>query len=172
MHLTLRRLFLLAFGLSFLSGNAMAFQEDDLFIRKFLIDLYLRYKFPISKNLLIGKIILSDPNIKFNEEKQMVNLKVNYLIDFNKKEFGGDFEISSSVIYLQKEKIIKIQNPRIENLSLTDKAFSRDSIFTLNSILINTVDGLIIYKIEDNFLYKSSYPKDIVLLENGVLVKY
>ena len=168
----MRRLFLITFGLSFLSGNAVAFPEDDVLIRKFLIDLYLNYKFPISKNFLIGKITLSDPNIKFNEEKQLVNLKFNYLIDLNKKNFGGDFQISSSVIYIQKEKVIKIQSPKIENLSLSDKALNKDSISSLNSILSNTVDGLTIYKIEDSFLSKSSHPKEIILQENGVLIKY
>jgi len=159
-------------ALSFLSGNAIASQEDDLFIRKFLIDIYLNYKFPLTKNFLIGKISLSDPDLKFNKENQLVNLKVNYLIDLNKKSFSGDFQISSSVIYVQKEKVLKIQKPMIESFSLSEKEFSKDLISTLNSILVNTLDGLVIYKIENNFLNKNLPPKDIVILENGVLIKY
>jgi len=168
----LKKLFFLALSLSFLSGNAIASQEDDLFIRKFLIDIYLNYKFPLTKNFLIGNISLSDPNLKLNKENQLVNLKVNYLIDLNKKSFSGDFQISSSVIYVQKEKILKIQKPMIESFNLSERELSKDLISTLNSILINTVDGLVIYKIENNFLNKNSSPKDIVILENGVLIKY
>ncbi len=168
----MKKLFFLALSLSFLSGNAIASQEDDLFIRKFLIDIYLNYKFPLTKNFLIGNISLSDPNLKLNKENQLVNLKVNYLIDLNKKSFSGDFQISSSVIYVQKEKILKIQKPMIESFNLSERELSKDLISTLNSILINTVDGLVIYKIENNFLNKNSSPKDIVILENGVLIKY
>lgn len=152
--------------------GASAHNENNLFIDKFLIDLYLIYKFPITKKILIGNLTLSKPLLSLNEKNQQVTLKLNYSIDLNKNALKGDFLASSSISYDEKDKLIKIHKTTIGNIKFLEKEIDKESLGLINAVLIQGLDNFTIYKIEKNTLFGGIEPKKIVIIDDGILINY
>lgn len=164
-----RRIIIALLLLSFFTaGTPKAEEPREIYINKFLIDLYLLYKFPINKNLLLGNLEIYKPQVAFSESDQLLYLNTNYRIEINKKFAEGTISFRTYPVFNLVNQSITIHKTTIDSISFSELSMSKDTLNLLNLILIKSIEGMTIYKFDKS----TNAPKEIKICENGILLKY
>jgi len=163
-----RKIIALLFLSFFTAGSLKAEEMREIYINKFLIDLYLLFKFPINKNLLIGNIEIYKPIVTFSESDQLLYLNTNYKFEMNKKTTEGTISFITYPLFNSDKQSITIHKTTIDNVNFSEFYMGKDSLDLLNLILLKSIEGLPIYKFDKS----TSAPKEMKIFNNGILLKY
>ena len=163
-----RRIITLLFLSIFTATSPRAEETREIYINKFLIDLYLLYKFPINKNLLLGNLEIYKPQVAFSESDQLLYLNTNYKIEINKKSAEGAISFRTYPVFNLVNQSITIHKTTIDGINFSELSMSKDTLNLLNLVLIKSIEGMPIYKFDNT----TSVPKEIKIYGNGILLKY
>jgi len=163
-----KKIVMIFFLTIFYAGHIKAEEAKEVFVNKFFIDLYLMYKFPIKKNILLGNLEIEKPNISFSEIDQslLVNTKFKLVVNQNSSE--GFITFKTFPTFNATKQLIVVQKSSIDNINFSNSTLSKDSLDFLNLILLKSIDGLSIYKFDKS----TNLPKEIKIYENGILFRY
>jgi hypothetical protein len=163
-----KKIIMIFFLTIFYAGHIKAEETKEVFVNKFFIDLYLMYKFPIKKNIFLGNLEIEKPNISFSEIDQslLVNTKFKLVVNQNFSE--GFITFKTFPTFNATKQLIVVQKSSIDNFNFSNSTLSKDSLDFLNLILLKSIDGLSIYKIDKS----TNSPKEIKIYENGILFRY
>lgn len=152
----------------FNTGYVRAEGSKEFFVNKFLIDLYLMYKFPIKKNFLIGNLEIDKPNITFSEIDQSLFLNTKFKLVVNKNSSEGLITFKTYPTFNATKQLIVIKKTSIDSLSLSNSTLSQDSLDILNSILLKSIEDLPVYKFDT----PTNAPREIKIYQNGIAFTY
>ncbi len=152
-------------------GITQAIAASDLYIPGFLINVYLKTQFPISKDWFVVKADFSNPNLAFIPGSQRLALATNLKVALmGSSPFEGKMLCSSSFTYDENAKTLKLKSPTIDRLDfqqLGDK--EKAALQQINSLISKLFDGFTVYEFKPNERsLLSSPPKQILVEESGI----
>jgi len=149
--------------------------QSSYFLPGYLINLYLKHHFPLSKQWLIVKIDLREPEMGFLPQEQRLTLfSKTTLTLLDRKSLNGHLHCSSGFIYDNEKKTIRLKNPTIEQMSVEGLGQKETNFLQqINAWVAKWLDGLTVYefKADENGLLKKS-PKQIVIEESGIRILF
>lgn len=154
-------------------GFQTAQAQTDYFIPGYLINLYLKNEFPISKQWIIVKLELSNPEVGFLPRDQRFSLFTNIFVTLaDRKPLKGHIHCSSGFNYEESKKSIRLKSPTIDQMSFDSLSDKENSLLQqINGWVSKLLDGLTIYEFKqegNSFLNKT--PKKILIEENGIRI--
>ena len=163
-----KKIIMIFFLTFFYTGHIKAEEAKEVFVNKFFIDLYLMYKFPIKKNILLGNLEIDKPNISFSEIDQSLLLSTRFKLVVNKNSSEGFITLKTFPTFNATKQHIVVQKSSIDNFIFSNSTLSKDSLDFLNLILLKSMDGLSIYKFDKSI----NSPNEIKIYGNGILLRY
>lgn len=153
--------------------HTLAHSNQEIQISKSLIDIYLWAKFPINKNLILGELTLSNPNLDLKQDNQIIKLKIDFKVSAPRRNIEGTLDAQASIIYDSKTRFLIMKSPVLNNIQLKDeKPSSRQIINNLNAIISELLNNLPIYRLDEKLPIIGKAPNKIEILDTGILLKY
>lgn len=147
--------------------------SEEIVISKSLIDIYLWAKFPIKKNLIIGELTLSSPNLGLREENQIIKLKIDFKASTTRRNIEGSLDAQSTIIYDSNNRFLIMRSPVVNNIQIKDEnVTSRHIVNNLNAIIPELLNNLPIYRLDEKLPILGKPPNQIKILDTGILLKY
>lgn len=157
---------------SFLSSNSFA--QADYFIPGFLINIFLKKKFPINKDLIFIKLELSDPDLNFISQNQRLTMSSAFsALIIGNTPINGQLHFSSSFRYDALNKAIKLKEPVIDKLnvqSLGEKG--GQSLQQVNLWIAKLLENMTVYEFKENEISLFKKPPSKILVEDAGLRLY
>ncbi len=126
---------------------------------------FLKDKFPIEKDLTVGKLILKNPDVLSIDKNNKLDIKTDLLfhslIDIN-----GTVNIAGNILFDRNNKTFYLQNPEIRKLIFFNRDFTPPPIINtgLNKLINTFFKEVPIYKLDKG--YEKYLVKD-VKVEDG-----
>jgi hypothetical protein len=172
-HNSRRRLIYSILGALTLSkiGVAPSFAQSNYFVPGFLINLYLKNRFPINKDILFLKIALSDPDLGFISQNQRLAMSSAFSAALaNTPPVNGQLHFSSSFIYDATNKSIRLKDPAIDRLNIQNVS-EKDgqSLKQLNVWIAKILENMTVYEFKENEIPLLKKPPSKILVEDAGL---
>lgn len=152
-------------------GLTKVFAASDLYIPGFLINVYLKTQFPISKDWFVVKADFSNPNLTFIPGSQRLALNTNLKISLmGSTSFEGKMLCSSSFTYDEVAKTLKLKSPTIDRLDFQQLGDKEKAALTqINSLISKLFDGFTVYEFKPNERsLLGTPPKQILVEDSGI----
>ena len=145
--------------------------ESSYFIPDILINGYLQKKFPISRNLILFRLDLIDPDLEFKSKHQRISMSSNIAVTLsNGSNINGQLHLSSSFNYDPITRSIKLKEPTIDKINFNNMGTqNRRLLDQINILIANLFDNLTIYEIksEEMPIIKKA-PSKILIEDSGI----
>lgn len=170
----LGKTFAILFSLAFITpviGLNLARAESSYFIPDILINAYLQKKFPISRNLIVFRLDLIDPNLEFKSKNQRISMSSGIVIILsNGSSLNGQLHLSSSFSYDPIARSIKLKEPTIDKINFNNLGTQNPQILDqINILIAKLFDNMTIYEMrpEELPILKKS-PSKILVEDSGI----
>ena len=154
--------------------NSNSFAQSDYFIPGFLINIFLKKKFPINKDLLFIKLELSDPDLNFISQNQRLAMSSAFsALVIGNTPINGQLHFSSSFTYDAPNKAIKLKEPVIDRLnvqSFGEKA--GQSLQQVNVWIAKLLENMTVYEFKEYDIPLLKKPPSKILVEDAGLRLY
>lgn len=126
---------------------------------------FLKDKFPIEKDLTVGRLILKNPNVLTIDKNNKLEMKADILFD-SLVDVEGSIDIAGNIKFNKENKTFYLQNPEIKKFRILKKNFILPDVVksTLNTLINTFFKEMPIYKFDKG--YEKYLVKD-VKVEDG-----
>lgn len=121
---------------------------------------FLKDKFPIEKDLTVGRLILKNPNVLTINKNNKLEMGTDILFD-SLVDVEGSIYIAGNIKFDKENKAFYLQNPEIKKVKFLDKDFTPPAIINpaLNTLINTFFNKVPIYKFDKG--YEKYLVKDI-----------
>jgi len=121
---------------------------------------FLKDKFPIEKDLTVGRLILKNPNVLTIDKNNKLEMKADILFD-SLVDVEGSIDIAGNIKFNKENKTFYLQNPEIKKFRILKKNFILPDVVksTLNTLINTFFKEMPIYKFDKG--YEKYLVKDV-----------
>ena len=126
---------------------------------------FLKDKFPLEKDLTVGKLVLKNPDVLNIDQNNKLEMKTDLVFD-SLVDINGNVDIAGNIMFDKEKKAFYLQNPEIKKVKFFNKDITPPSIINpaLNSLINSFFREVPIYQLNEG--YQKYLIKD-VKVENG-----
>lgn len=147
------------------------YAQSDYFVPGFLINAFLKNKFPISRDFILLKIELSNPDLGFLSQNQRLAMSSAFsAILMSNSPVNGQLHFSSAFTYDPINKAIKLKDPAIDKLNVQN--FSEkggQSLQQVNLWIAKLLDNMTVYEFKENEVPLIKKAPNKILVEDAGL---
>lgn len=162
-----------ALTISYLLPSSV-FGQSEYFVPGELINLFLKKKFPLNKDLIFIKLELSDPDLGFISQNQRLAMSSAFsAMLIGNAPINGQLHFSSSFTYDGANKAIKLKDPAIDKLNVQNlREKTGQSLQQVNLWIAKLLDNMTVYEFKENEIPLLKKPPSKVLVEDAGLRLY
>lgn len=148
-----------------------SFAQSDYFLSGLFINLFLKNKFPLNKDLIFLKLELSEPDLGFIPENQRLVMSSAFsALLIGNTPIKGQLHFSSSFTYDGLNKSIKLKEPAIDKLKIHNfSEKSGQSLQQMNVWIAKLIDNMTVYEFKENEISLLRKPPSKILVEDAGL---
>lgn len=146
-------------------------ENKTLMIPKGIIQKKVEKKFPISKNLIIAKMVLTNPKVTFEGEK--IYIEAEYDINTIERKNKGKLYLSSNVKYNNEKEELYLVGFSIDKIvdENNEEKFNSKNDEIIKNILSNYLEMTPVYKLKEDEERKNIKIKNIFIKDGNFYIE-